>query len=54
MRQCLKYNKTLLFVAISVNKEKLDRLGPVDNRPTTDKLNHFVQREEEEKEEEKM
>ena len=24
--------------------QKLDRLGPVDNRPFTDKLHHFVRR----------
>ena len=23
---------------------KLDRVGPVDNRPSTDKLHHFVQK----------
>ena len=29
--------------------EKLDGGGPVDNRPSTDKLHHFVRKEEEEK-----
>ena len=29
--------------------EKLDGVGPVDNRPSTDKLHHFVQKEEEKK-----
>ena len=28
---------------------KLDRVGPVDNRPSTDELHLFVQKEEEEK-----
>ena len=27
----------------------LDGVGPVDNRPSVDKLHHFVQRKEEEK-----
>ena len=26
---------------------KLDRVGPVDNRPSTDKLNYFVKKERE-------
>ena len=30
--------------------EKLDGVGPFDNRPSTDKLQHFVKKEEEEKE----
>ena len=29
--------------------KKLDGVGPVDNRPSTDKLHHFVRKEEEEK-----
>ena len=29
--------------------KKLDRVGPVDNRPSTNKLHHFVRQEEEEK-----
>ena len=28
---------------------KLDGVGPVDNRPSTDKLHHFNQKKEEEK-----
>ena len=28
---------------------KLDGVGPVDNRPSTDKLHHFVQKKEEKK-----
>ena len=28
--------------------KKLDGVGPVDNRPSTDKLHHFVQRKKEE------
>ena len=35
---------------IGVNMSKLDRVGPVDNRPSTDKLHHFVQKKEEKKE----
>ena len=39
---------------VSTNSEaldilKLDGVGPVDNRPSTDKLHHFVQKKEEEK-----
>ena len=26
------------------NKVKLDGVGPVDNRPSTDRLHHFVQK----------
>ena len=32
---------------------KLDGVGPFDNRPSTDKLHHFVQKKERKKEEEK-
>ena len=28
---------------------KLDEVGPVDNRPSTDKLHHFVQKKKKEK-----
>ena len=27
-------------------KNKLDGVGPVDNRPSTDKLHHFVKKQE--------
>ena len=33
------------------SNNKLDGVGPVDNRPSTDKLHHFVQKKEEEKRE---
>ena len=26
-----------------INLKKIDRVGPVDNRPSTDSLHHFVQ-----------
>ena len=29
--------------------KKLDGVGPVDNRPSTEKLHHFVRKKEEEK-----
>ena len=29
---------------ISLKKEKLDGVGPIDNRPSSDKLHHFVQK----------
>ena len=29
--------------------EKLDGVGPVDNRPSTDKLQHFVEKKKEKK-----
>ena len=35
-------------------KKKLDGVGPVDNRPSTDKLHHFVRKEEEEKKKRKI
>ena len=28
---------------------KLDGVGPIDNRPSTDKLHHFVRKKEEKK-----
>ena len=51
----LKYIKALnmsfgfLHDMIVVDMKKLDGVGPVDNRPSTDKLHHFVQKKEEEK-----
>ena len=35
------------------NKNKLDGVGPVDNRPSTDKLHHFVRKKNKKKEDEK-
>ena len=32
---------------------KLDGVGPVDNRPSTDKLHHIVEKKEEKKKEKK-
>ena len=32
------------FYKIIVYEEKLDGVGPVDNRPSTDKLHHLVQK----------
>ena len=37
----MRYRSITLF---QVNLWKLDRVGPVDNRPSTDKLHHFVQK----------
>jgi hypothetical protein len=34
--------------------KKLDGVGPVDNRPSTDKLHHFVQKKEEKKRRKKI
>jgi hypothetical protein len=34
-------NFNLVFLKVVV-KKKLDGVGPVDNRPSTDKLHHFV------------
>ena len=40
----------LHFTAASKeNVQKLDGVGPVDNRPSTAKLNHIVPKKEEEK-----
>ena len=36
-----------------MNQLKLDGVGPVDNRPSTDKLLHFVQKKEEKRKEKK-
>ena len=37
-------------VETEVKVEKLDGVGPVDNRPSADKLHHFVQKKDEKKE----
>ena len=36
------------FITTRVLQHKLDGVGPVDNRPSTDKLNHFVQKKSKE------
>ena len=41
------FRKTKLYVI------ELDGVGPVDNRPSTDKLHHVVQKKEKKKKEEK-
>ena len=38
----------------TITEGKLDGVGPVDNRPSTDKLHHFVRKKEEEKKKKKM
>ena len=52
LQQCIKRHVTTVqkrFVTSKKNviRVKLDRVGPVDNRPSTDKLHHLVQKEEE-------
>ena len=42
-----------LIIFYSAFELKLDGVGPVDNRPSTDKLHHFVKKKEEEKEKKK-
>ena len=37
-----------------INLTKLDGVGPVDNRPSTDKLQHFVKKKEEKKRRKKI
>ena len=39
-RQFFNYQK--IYVRYNVNLTKLDGVGPVDNRPSTDQLHHFV------------
>ena len=39
-----------MFEKIFTFGGKLDGVGPVDNRPSTGKLHHFVQKKEKEKE----
>ena len=36
--------KKLLLLHLVDNKRKLDCIGPVDNRPSTNKLHHIVQK----------
>ena len=36
-------------ITIEQNLFKLDGVGPVDNRPATDKLHHFVQKKKKNK-----
>ena len=41
----MKNNKKNIYMF----ENKLDVVGPVDNRPSTDKLHHFVRKKEEDK-----
>ena len=37
-----------------LNNKKIDRVGPINNRPSTDELHHFVQKKKKKEEEEKL
>ena len=41
-------NKPIIIILFFFIR-KLDRVGPMDNKPSTEKLHHFVKKEEEEK-----
>ena len=54
----MKFEKSHIWETLNIsmfsddnNKtiNKLDRVGPVDNRPSTDELHHFVQKEKKKK-----
>ena len=50
-----KYSELLLTKIFSLLfTYKLDGVGPVDNRPSTDQLHHFVEKKRRRKKEEKI
>ena len=55
LERCCKVSSncsTLLYISlisILINITKLDRVSPIDNRPSTDKPHHFVEKKKEEK-----
>ena len=45
----LQPTEVFLHAPIFLKVYKLDGIGPVDNRPSTDKLHHFVRRKKKKK-----
>ena len=51
-KKCERYEKDCNHLTTKyhiTNDKKLDGVGPVDNRPSTNKLQHFVLKKEKEK-----
>ena len=40
-----------MVLEVKESQKKLDGVGPVDNRPSTDKLQHFVRKKKKKKKE---